>query len=242
MKSLILGEVQTTSRSLQVVEFFKTALAEGRIKIGDRLPPERELAEMLNTGRSSLREAIRILSAYGIVEARQGEGTFVTDKFIENVFDFLGFTNVTDKQNFADLMKMRELFEVGSVDMIFPNLTETDLAAFEYLIDCMDKAATHEEKAEYDVAFHERLIECTHNAIFIRVYKMLLKLIYIMIDDLFHHKAVQKQASIDHRTILDAIKAGDRERMRSALGAHVNNVHGHLAKYKKINKDRPSAP
>ncbi|MCD8139489.1 MAG: FadR family transcriptional regulator [Planctomycetaceae bacterium] len=231
MESFSIGEVKKTSRSLQIVELFKNALAEGKFKIGDKLPPERELAEMMGAGRSSLREAISILSAYGIVEARQGEGTFITDKFVENVFDFLGFTNVANIQNFVDLMQMREVFEAGSVKHILANLTPEDLDILEYYTERFENATSHEEKAEFDVKFHEHLIQCTRNPLLIRVYTMSLKLLFSLIDQLFLHNEVQASALNHHRTIIAALRTGDAEKSRNAIVTHLEDVSGFIRKY-----------
>lgn len=231
MDTFSIGEVKKTSRSLQIVELFKNALAEGKFKIGDKLPPERELAEFLGAGRSSLREAISILSAYGIVEARQGEGTFITDKFVENVFDFLGFTNVTNAQNFVDLMQMREVFEAGSVKHVLANITAADLDIMEYYVERFEKAATHEEKAEFDVKFHEHLIQCTRNPLLIRVYTMSLKLLYSLIDQLFLHDEVQASALHSHQSIVAALKMGDAEASRTAIVTHLEHVNDFIKKY-----------
>ena len=71
--------ISRDSTTKQVVDVFQSDLKAGRLKIGDKLPSEVELAKMLGIGRSSLREALRVLSVYGIVEARHGEGTFIVD-------------------------------------------------------------------------------------------------------------------------------------------------------------------
>lgn len=235
MNSLSLGEVKKTSRSLQIVDIFKNALANGTFKIGDKLPPERELAEILGAGRSSLREAISILSAYGIVESRQGEGTFITDKFIDSVFDFFGFTNITNQQNYLNLMQMREVFEVGSVKQIVANVTEEDLTAMAGYIDGFEKAPTHQEKAAYDLKFHEHLIHCTGNPLFIRIYKMSLKLLYSLIDGLLPHVDVQKAAHREHGEILKALKSRDVEQGRIAVGNHLEHISLFIKKYHKPN-------
>lgn len=227
----MLGEIKKTSRSLQIVEIFKSALANGTFKIGDKLPPERELSEMLGSGRSSLREAISILSAYGIVEVRHGEGTFITDKFVENVFDFLGFTNLTNPQNFMHLMKLREVIEVGSVDMIHDHITAEDLAILEGYAARLAHATGQAEKTLLDLHFHQHLMSCTRNPIFIRVYTMSLKLLNSLINHLIAHPEVQSTAHKDHTEILKALKKGDLDGCRAAIRTHLHNIENFLGKY-----------
>ncbi len=226
-----LGEIEKKSRSLQIVEIFKTALANGTFKIGDKLPPERELSDMLGAGRSSLREAISILSAYGIVEVRHGEGTYITDKFVENVFDFLGFTNVANPRNFMHLMKLREALEVGSVDMIVENAAPADLNALAEYAAGLERAADQAEKARLDLQFHQRLMACTGNPIFIRVYNMSLKLLYLLINRLISLPEVQRTAFEDHTAILSALREGDAERCRDAMLRHLSHIEGFLERH-----------
>ncbi len=226
-----LGEVKKTSRTLQIVEIFKTALSNGTFKIGDKLPPERELSEMLGAGRSSLREAISILSAYGIVEVRHGEGTFVTDKFVENVFDFLGFTNVTNPQNYMHLMKLREVIEVGAVDMVYANMTDKDMDILDGYAARLAIEQDQEQKTLLDLHFHQHLMSCTGNPIFIRIYTMSLKLLNSLIGQLIAHAEVQRQAHLDHTAILDALKRGDLDKCRAAIRQHLNNIENYLVEY-----------
>lgn len=230
--SVFIGEVKKASRSLQIVELFKKALSEGKFKIGDKLPPERELAEQLRAGRSSLREAISILSAYGIVEARQGEGTFITDRFIDNVFDFLGFTNIANEQNFLDLMKMREIFEVGSIGQICAAITPEDLARLRSHVANYREAAGYEEKAIHDVLFHECLISCTRNRLFMRVYAMSVKLLHTLIAGLLPNLEVQETADSDHAAILAALENGDAEAGRRAVADHLEHIGAFIEKYR----------
>src|SRR5204862_6433449 len=74
---LAVGEVGKTKVYEVVVEQIKGLITEGRIKPGDRLPPERELAELFKASRNSVRDAIRVLEQMGLIESRQGDGTYV---------------------------------------------------------------------------------------------------------------------------------------------------------------------
>ena len=74
------------SATTQVVDAVRLAIQKGELKVGDKLPRESDMAEELGVGRSSLREGIKILNAYGIVESRQGEGTYIVDNSARNFF------------------------------------------------------------------------------------------------------------------------------------------------------------
>ena len=89
-KGLIIDDVMSVERvsaPMQVMRAIRDAIRRGELKEGDKLPPENELAKQLKVGRSSFREGMRLLSAYGVVEIRQGEGTFIINKTAEQGFD-----------------------------------------------------------------------------------------------------------------------------------------------------------
>ena len=108
----------------QVVTYVKEAIQAGKYSVGDKLPNEAELAKLAGVGRSSLREGMRILAAYGVVEIRQGEGTFVIDKTAEQFFEFLGYMPSTNFESFIDL---RRVIEAGNIVTIYDKLDENDL-------------------------------------------------------------------------------------------------------------------
>ena len=78
----------------QVIAYVRYAVKNGTYNVGDKLPNESELAATIGVGRSSLREGMRILATYGIVEIRQGDGTYIIDKTVERFLDFLGYSQL----------------------------------------------------------------------------------------------------------------------------------------------------
>ena len=89
----------------QVIAYVRYAVKNGTYNVGDKLPNESELAATIGVGRSSLREGMRILATYGIVEIRQGDGTYIIDKTVERFLDFLGYIPSSNLQDFIDLRK-----------------------------------------------------------------------------------------------------------------------------------------
>lgn len=87
--------VERVSAPMQVMRAIRDAIRRGELKEGDKLPPENELAKQLKVGRSSFREGMRLLSAYGVVEIRQGEGTFIINKTAEQVLNLWVSSRIT---------------------------------------------------------------------------------------------------------------------------------------------------
>ena len=89
-----MSSVERVNATAQVVNTIKRMLQRGELKVGDRLPKEADLAIEIGVGRSSLREGMKILAAYGVVESRQGDGTFIVDNTAKNFFDFFSLLSI----------------------------------------------------------------------------------------------------------------------------------------------------
>lgn len=227
----LIGRIEKTSRSLKVVEKFRQALSEEKIKIGDKLPNERELSIQLGISRTSLREAISIMSAYGILESRPGEGTYVTDKFAENMFEFLGFNNIRNKENFMHLLHFRKILEVGSVDLVIENLNPAAEKNLEELVLKFQKETDPDKAVLYDAEFHAALINYTNNPIMVEIYKMIYKMLLSLIEILLKHPEVQTSACSDHAEIMNYLKARDSQNCKRAIEEHLSNIEMFLEKY-----------
>ncbi|GAA0180978.1 FadR/GntR family transcriptional regulator [Clostridium sediminicola] len=227
-----LGEIEKTSAmSLKVVEKFREALSQGELKIGDKLPSERLLAEQLGISRAPLREGLSILSAYGILESKPGEGTFVTDKFAEHVFDFLGIGDIYSKENFKFLLHFRVIMEVGSVDIALKNFNSEACEKMEHMIDMLEEEKDKDKVVLIDAEFHQMIIKLTKNKIIIEIYKMIFKLLKSLITKLIVHVNVRENTISDHREILNYLKAGEAEECKRAIWEHLNNIDVYLDKY-----------
>lgn len=228
---VFIGRIEKTSRSLKVVEKIRQALAEGKLKIGDKLPNERELALQLGISRASLREAISIMSAYGILESKPGEGTYVTDKFAENMFEFLGFNNISNKENFRHLLHFRKILEVGSVDLIIENFNSEAEKELEELVFKFQKEEDINMAVTYDAEFHVALINYANNPIMVEIYKMIHKMLVSLIEILLKQTEVQLRASSDHMQILNYLRAKDSLSCKKAISEHLTNIEAFLEKY-----------
>src|SRR3977135_2953685 len=91
----------------------KSMIAEGRLKGGDRLPPERELADKFVVSRPSVREALRALESLGLVEIRPGEGTFVREVSVESLIEPLALVMASQREAIGELFEARQMIEPG---------------------------------------------------------------------------------------------------------------------------------
>jgi GntR family transcriptional repressor for pyruvate dehydrogenase complex len=157
-------EPVTTGRvSAEIVDRIKAAIRAGALAPGDQLPPERDLTRQLGVSRVSVRDALRMLEANGLIEVRVGArgGAFVTapaPRLVgEGLADMLLLADVEP----AHLTEVRMIFELGLLELACERATEEDVAA---LLEICDRAdAADEYDPALSVEFHTQLARWTHN-------------------------------------------------------------------------------
>lgn len=228
--------LNVTRLSDQIVHQLETLLLEGSFKPGDRLPPERQLAEQLGVSRPSLREAIQKLAARGLLMSRQGGGTYVTEQldhsFTEPWQALLG----SHPELQRDVLEFRRMLEGTVARLAAERATEADLARLGRLYEEM--AAGHAEggreaTSQTDVGFHQALADAAHNALFTHLTRSLLTLLQSHVHDnianLFEAGDVADQLVAQHRAVWEAVKGRRPDEAQAAAVAHIDFVDRTLA-------------
>jgi GntR family transcriptional regulator, transcriptional repressor for pyruvate dehydrogenase complex len=149
-----------------IVDQIRALIRQGRLNPGDRLPPERDLCERFGVSRVTVREALRVLEAGGLIEVRVGArgGAFVTSptnaRLGEGLADLLQLSPLTA----AEVTEARRVFELGIVPLVVERATEEDLVALERL--CEEQQTALDEQRytmEMSAEFHVRVAASTHN-------------------------------------------------------------------------------
>ena len=149
----------------QAITKIKDLIVEGEFAPGDRLPKETELAERLGLSRSSLREAVRALSLVGVLDARQGDGTYVTSLEPELLLagtSFLG--DLVTGPTLLELCEVRRILEPAATALATPRLREEDFEALEESLERMDDADSTQAFIDADVDFHRVIVSACGNA------------------------------------------------------------------------------
>lgn len=200
--------------SRHVVEQFQALLAAGDLAPGDRLPPERELAERFGVGRGSVREALRELEILGLVEARHGAGTYV--RAVDSRELMAPFRSVVALSDAAvqDVVAFRRMFEPQVAAMAAANADDEGRALLQQALRRYEDA----HAVEADVDFHEAVARCTGNPIVLAVHHALAELFA----DFRTH--LGGSGARGHHAIFGAVVAGDPEAARDAMAAHLEEV------------------
>lgn len=195
-------------------------ILEEKLRPGDRLPNESVLAEKLGAGRSSLREAVKLLASRNIVTVRQGSGTYISPS-PGVVEDPLGFTFIGDKQKLAsDLLEIRFLLEPSIAARAASYSNEEDIKRIRGLCDEVERLLEEgKDHTEKDVEFHTAIGMSSKNMVMPRLIPIINSSIPLFIN---LTKSVLRRETIDtHREITEAIAAHDSTRAYDAMYLHL---------------------
>jgi DNA-binding FadR family transcriptional regulator len=230
----LFDEIQPQSRSRQIVEKIRGAIEGGTLKQGDKLPPERDLCAQLGVSRTSLREAMRILETYGLVEPTQGGGTYITDKFSENVFEFLGFGKKLSRLNFKYLLNARKILEVGAVEQALESGkagADPDPGSLESLVDEQMKEENVIRLGELDARFHEQLVAMSRNPILVAFYRMIHTILLQATTQVIAYPPSRKIVLHDHREIARTFMKRNKNACIRAVCEHLKRTETLIEKY-----------
>ena len=222
--------VNTGRISAEIVDQIKAAIRDGRLNPGDQLPAERELTKQLGVSRVSVRDALRMLEAHGLIEVKVGArgGAFVRAPapalVSEGFADMLRMADVSP----ADVTEMRLVFELAMLPLAVERADETDLDELSAICDAS-------EAEGYSVArsaeFHTRLARCTHNAalgLFAESFHQpLLRSLQVA-------KRVAPEmggaGTAEHRDLIEAMRDRDVGRAVSILSEHLGRTAARVAR------------
>lgn len=204
----------------QVASQISQLIQDEKLSSGDKLPNEFELAEMLQVGRGTIREAVKLLVSRNVLVIRRGLGTFVANK-PGVVDDPLGFAYVQDQFRLAmDLLEIRTIFEPAVAEMAALHATPEDIEKIERLCNQVEeqmlKGLPH---LELDIQFHTQIAQSTNNTVVPQIIPLITSSIGIFID--MTKTALVQETIETHRDITNAIKSRNPEGARTAMLQHL---------------------
>jgi DNA-binding FadR family transcriptional regulator len=182
----IFKKIKNKSVVQTVVDSLTKVIIAGELKPGDKIPTEMELAEAFGVGRNSIREAIKILVYYGILEIRRAEGTFVCNGFNKVMIDPMVYGVILHQSDdYTNLMELREMMEVGVMKLAIAKYNEEDLKKLhEKLMILKEEIAKGPSNVENafiaDNVFHDTVSEMGHNPIVDRINNVVREMTYKM--------------------------------------------------------------
>lgn len=214
----------------------KAFIVQQQLVPSSRLPAERQLAVTLEVSRSSLREAIQKLSSEGLLLRRPGGGTFLREQPPEwataQIVDPLRELIIQDPEYRYDILEARHSIEASTAWYAALRATENDKQQLQYAFDATLMLNENENPvlaAQADVRFHLAIAAASHNVVLLQTMRGFFELLQSSVREsrqrLYSQRPIFSRLTEQHRTLLEAIKAGDAERAREAAMEHIAFVH-----------------
>ncbi|BCJ59131.1 FadR/GntR family transcriptional regulator [Micromonospora endophytica] len=196
-------------RVRETIAQLRQRIMAGEWQVGSRIPTEPQLVEALGVGRNTVREAVRALAHAGVLECRQGSGTYVvsTDELAPVVA-----RRLTEDRT-AEVVEVRRAFEVEAARLAARRRTPEDLAALDGALDAREAAWRGGRVAEFvtaDAALHTAVVAAAHNAMLAELYASIGTAIRSTVAEAMGD-ALTPERHVDHARLVAAIRAGDEE-------------------------------
>lgn len=219
--------------SEDVAEQIKKNISEGALKPGDKLPSVRSLSESFQVGQSTIREAFSALKTIGLIETRQGEGTFVRNYnpalLHQPISDFLLFS----KEDIIDLLDVRKMLERGTVALAAKRRTDEDLREIANVLEQMENDLYSDNFGEEaDWAFHFAISKASRNRIVISLIEELSTKIKSSLKasrlQMYVTPGMPERLLAEHRNIFLAIEKQQVEQAEKRMVDHLSCVQEYL--------------
>lgn len=208
--------LENNSLVFLVLERIKEALLNRDLKPGDCLPSESELSRNLGVGKSSIREAIRMLQAMGVVTVRRGQRSIVRKRPGDDFINSMIFQLILEDGNLKNVVDLRMMFETAYTRMAMEEVTEEDIKEIEETIYRMQESIQCGcPNAEDDLAFHMAILRSTHNPLVVLVGETVMQLFKTSIGTSM--RSVPETALHNHKQIFKAFCEKNEEKLRNAI-------------------------
>jgi len=212
----------------EIVNQIKNLISQGKLKPGDRLPPERELIKQFSVSRPSLREALNSLVATGFLEMK-GKRTYIKSMASGRMQDPISLLIKTDTQKIFDLIEVRKSIETWGAFHAAQRATEEDIKQLKKIIEDMKKAFEENRSWEkQDADFHLGIAQTTHNTIQAHMMSTIYDLLRESVAKVFKERSKVKKLLDHHLRIFNAIKNHLPDKAREKILEHLNYVESEV--------------
>jgi GntR family transcriptional repressor for pyruvate dehydrogenase complex len=215
----------------RVAAELRQRIIEGELKTGDRLPTENELSQQFGVSRNVIREAVRSLSRDGLLDVRQGSGTFVIDHTFEALSEVLrlAISVGTANELFVQIADVREIVEPGIAALAARSADANDIAQLRAEVALMDAAMDNVEQfISADHRFHMCIALAAKNKFIVKLLEPIVGVLFAQRSKAFYLDNSPAEAQAYHKRILACIENGDSPGARATMEAHLVRVREDL--------------
>ena len=237
-----MAPIDRTGITELVVQRIKELLERGELKAGSRLPPERELADMLHISRPSLRTALKALSVMGIIHAKPGAGTYIAESLPEVFTEPMRFMTLINNTSDEEMFEARLIIEAGLAELAAERADEEDIKALNVEIEGMRANMNDPENyLKHDVRFHQAIARAANNKLMSGVMDTVSQLLFNLRRETIKHAGDFEEANDWHQKIIDAIRKHDSKRAKDTLTGHLKASQAAWARENRNNAKNGSA-
>jgi len=227
----VFQQIQQNKVSLDIVRQVRQTILEGKLRPGDRLPPEKDLVLEFGVSKHSLREALRALESMGFLSIRKGSGGGAVVLEVDmkttrdSIFNFLHFQNV----NLTDLSQVRRIFEPHLARLAVERMSEEEFGRLKLIHErCHDAFSRGENIYKHEIEFHRTLAEISGNPVLVLIQDFVNSLLGDLKRDLRPGLGFLEQVLDAHDRIMAAVQAGDVHGAADEMYRHVCEVEDAL--------------
>ena len=224
-----LGTIDTSSLVDKVEMKLVDLFINKGLKVGDALPKEVELAEILGVSRTVIREAMLRLRIVGLIESKKHRGAVLTNPDVLSPLKRSLHPNVLAEKTLRDIFEMRMVLEIGMADLLFARIKEEDIEDLEEIVanEPLNPDTTIFNIVD-EIAFHGKLYEISGNQTLKDFQQMLLPVFQYVHTSGLLTKPTPSKTFISHRGLVDILKVGNPEVFRNAMRKHLDNHFARL--------------
>lgn len=209
----------------KVIRYVEDQILSGVLQVGDRLPPERTLSQMLGLSRGSVREGMNVMEAIGLVSNQHGSGNYISDHFDETLARLMTMMYTLDRMSYEDICSFRRIAETQAVTLACSNSTNAQKKQLQASLQTLEESTDAEQQTQSDKMIHYTLVEASGNRLLLANYLALTRVMDTFIRDV--RTRVQEQSDRayhdfqeTHRRLVEAVCAGDQAQALKALQDH----------------------
>lgn len=210
---------------MQIVNRIQQLMREGHLKEGDKLPSERDLAEMFAVSRVPVREALKVLEFLGVIQHIRGEGVFVKKIEMKRILHTIGFLVTDPVDQLMNLFEAREAFEIQAVRLAAERRTEADIEAMQQSVLEMEFLISQGKPvADVSVKFHSAVIAAAHNKIILQINEFLSDLLTYSRQKSLRDASRHTISLAYHKLILQHIIEKNAQAAVEVMQEHLSNA------------------
>jgi GntR family transcriptional repressor for pyruvate dehydrogenase complex len=229
MPKSIFKTIETTSLVDKVEASIVELLQEQKLKVGDSIPKELELTEILGVSRTVIREALLRLRMMGLIESKKKKGSIITSPDIFGNLSKSMNPHILDQDTLKEIFEIRLVLEIGMAEFIFQRVTQKDIEDLKAIV-AKEPVSTEQFifDSEHEIEFHGKLYEITGNETLKKFQRMLLPIFNYVHNSGLLKKQTKIKKFVSHKGLVEIMENGSPELFRNAMRNHLENHFARL--------------